>query len=125
MTEDRIVIRDLLVRGVIGINDWERQVRQDILVNLTVYADLTRAGETDLIDDTVDYKRLTKAVIAHVEASKRQTVEALAADVAAICLDQPGVVRARVRIEKPGALRFATSVGVEIERSRGELPPRD
>jgi FolB domain-containing protein len=121
MAEDRIVIRDLLVRGVIGVNEWERQVRQDILLNLVVFTDLRRAGETDDIADTVDYKKLTKKIIAHVESTARLTVEALAADVARLCLEQPGVVRARVRVEKPGALRFAQSVGVEIERGVGDV----
>ena len=116
---DSIVIKDLLVRGIIGVNDWEREVEQDILVNLTLTADLSRAGQTDDLADTVNYRTVAKKIIAHVEATERFTLEALAADIAAICLAEPGVRRARVRVEKPGALRFARSVGVEIERESG------
>jgi len=117
MPEDRIEIKDLLLRGIIGINDWEREAEQDILINITLIADLTEAGKTDSIEDTVNYRTLTKQIIRHVETSQRFTVEALAADIAGICLAQNGVARARVRVEKPGALRFARSVGVEIERA--------
>lgn len=117
MAEDRIEIKDLLLRGILGINDWEREKPQDILINLTLFTDLRVAGASDEIGDTVNYRTLTKRVIEHVESSARFTVEALAADIAGLCLEQPGVRRARVRVEKPGALRFARSVGVEIERA--------
>jgi len=116
---DLIVIKDLLLRGMIGVNDWEREVEQDILVNITLTADLSRAGQTDDLADTVNYRTVAKKIIAHVEGTQRFTLEALAADIAAICLAEPGVQRARVRVEKPGALRFARSVGVEIEREAG------
>ncbi|MGH2619687.1 MAG: dihydroneopterin aldolase [Anaerolineales bacterium] len=116
---DSIVIKDLLVRGIIGVNDWEREVEQDILVNVTLTADLSRAGQTDDLADTVNYRTVAKKIIAHVESTQRFTLEALAADIAAICLSEPGVRRTRVRVEKPGALRFARSVGVEIEREAG------
>jgi len=121
MPEDRIEIQDLLLRGVIGINDWERDKPQDILVNITLFADLRPAGSSDAIGDTVNYRTLTKQIIAHVESAGRYTVEALAADVARLCVQTPGVVRARVRVEKPGALRFARSVGVEIERTAADF----
>jgi FolB domain-containing protein len=118
---DEIQIRDLLIRGILGVNDWEREQPQDILLNLTLFADLRRAGGTDDIADTVNYRTVTKKVIAHVATAGRFTVEALAADIARICLAEPGVERVRVRVEKPGALRFARSVGVEIERSAGDM----
>jgi len=118
-TADSIFVKDLLLRGIIGVNDWEREVEQDILVNLTLTADLSRAGQTDDLADTVNYRTVTKKIIAHVEGAQRFTLEALAADIAAICLAEPGVRRAWVRVEKPGALRFARSVGVEIERESG------
>jgi FolB domain-containing protein len=117
--DDLIVIKDLLLRGVIGVNDWEREVEQDILVNVTLTADLSRAGQTDDLGDTVNYRTVAKKIIAHVEGTQRFTLEALAADIAAICLAEAGVRRTRVRVEKPGALRFARSVGVEIEREAG------
>ncbi|MGH2606012.1 MAG: dihydroneopterin aldolase [Anaerolineales bacterium] len=121
MAEDRIEIHDLLVRGILGTNDWERENKQDILIQLTLFTDLSRAGASDSIDDTVNYRTVTKEVIAHVEASARFTIEALAADLAAVCLSHRGVRRVRIRVEKPGALRFARSVGVEIEREAGGL----
>jgi FolB domain-containing protein len=117
MGEDRIEIKDLLLRGIVGINDWERKNRQDILINITLFGDLSPSGESDDIADTINYRTVTKKIIEHVENSQRFTVEALAADIARICLGEVGVGRARVRVEKPGALRFARSVGVEIERS--------
>ena len=121
MPEDRIEIKDLLLRGILGINDWEREKPQDILLNITLFTDLGAAGVSDRIEDIVNYRSLTKQVIEHVEGSARFTVEALAADVARICLADTRVARVRVRVEKPGALRFARSVGVEIERSAGDL----
>jgi FolB domain-containing protein len=117
MEEDRIDIHDLLLRGIIGINDWEREKQQDILINISLFGDFRSAGDSDDIADTINYRTVTKKVIKHVETSKRFTVEALASDIARICLEETGAQRARVRVEKPGALRFARSVGVEIERS--------
>ncbi|MBL8062363.1 MAG: dihydroneopterin aldolase [Anaerolineales bacterium] len=117
---DKVFIKDLLVRGVIGIRDWEREVEQDILINVTVYTDTVRAAETDNIADCVDYSALAKKVRAHAETVKRLTVEALANDLAKICLETPLVRKAVVRVEKPGAVRFAKSVGVEVERKRDE-----
>ena len=115
---DQVFIRDLSARGIIGINDWEREKPQEILINITLFADLSRAGQTDDIADCVNYRTVAKKIQAHAETAQRLTVEALAADLAQICLEEPGVQIARVRVEKPGAVRFARSVGVEIERSR-------
>ena len=117
---DKVIIKDLLVRGIIGINDWEREQPQDILINIVVMTDTRRAGQTDNIDDCVNYRTLTKSVLRHAETARRLTVEALANDISGICLEQPGVEKAIVRVEKPGAVRFAASVGVEVERSRDE-----
>jgi D-erythro-7,8-dihydroneopterin triphosphate epimerase len=115
---DRIHISDLLVRCVLGINDRERQERQDVLINLTIYADLRRAGKSDRIEDAVDYRALKKRVLAMVESSHYFLLEALADAVAELCLDHPGVHRVEVRVDKPNALRFARSVSVEIMRTR-------
>ncbi|HUI89228.1 MAG TPA: dihydroneopterin aldolase [Anaerolineales bacterium] len=117
---DKTFIKDLLVRGIIGIRDWEREKPQDILINITAYTDTRRAAETDAIADCVDYSSLAKKVQAHAETSARLTVEALANDLARICLEEEGIKKVVVRVEKPGAVRFARSVGVEIERSRNE-----
>lgn len=116
---DKLIIKDLLVRGIIGINDWEREHPQDILINIEIEADLGKAGQTDDLNHSVNYRTVAKKVIAHAESGQRLTVEALAEDIAAICLAEPGAMGARVRVEKPGAVRFATSVGAEIERKRG------
>lgn len=121
MGQDRIEISDLLLRAIIGINDWERAERQDVLLNITLFGDLRAAGESDQIEDTINYRTVTKQIIQHVESSRRFTIEALAADVARICLKEKGVARVRVRLEKPGARRFARSVGVEIERTADDL----
>jgi FolB domain-containing protein len=115
---DQIIIKDLIARGIIGVYDHEREKPQEILINITLFADLTRAGESDDLEDSVSYRTVAKRAMAHAESAKRFTVEALAADIAKICLEEPGVERVRVRVEKPGAVRFARSVGVEIERSR-------
>ena len=117
---DQVFISDLVARGIIGINDWEREKPQEILINVILYADLSKAGESDNINDCVNYRTVTKKVLAHAESVKRYTVEALAADLARICLEIPVVQKVRVRVEKPGASRFARSVGVEIERDRDE-----
>lgn len=116
---DQTFIRDLLVRGVIGLSDQERANPQDILINITLFADITRAGQSDSIDDCVNYRTVAKKVIAHAEKAARYTVEALASDIARLCLEDERVQKVCVRVEKPGAVRFARSVGVEIERSRG------
>lgn len=120
MPEDHIIIRDLLVRGIIGVNDWEREQKQDILINLTLYTDMRAAGHSDSMDDCLNYRTLTKQIIAYVEGAAHYTVEALATAIARICIEG-GAVRAIVRVEKPGALRFARSVGVEIERSAADF----
>ncbi len=117
---DKTFIKDLLVRGIIGIRDWEREKAQDILINVTVFSDASRAGETDDINDCVDYSALSKKIQTHAETAKRLTVEALASDLAKICLGVPLVKKVIVRVEKPGAVRFAKSVGVEIERKRDD-----
>jgi len=117
---DKVIIKDLLVRGIIGVNDWERKRAQDILINVTLFTDTRRAAETDNIADCVNYSTMSKRIQAHAESAERLTVEALANDLAKICLADKGVHRVILRVEKPGAVRFAKSVGVEIERSRDE-----
>lgn len=119
MSSDHIFVRDLLVRGIVGINDWEREARQDILINLELEHDLSVAAASDDITDALNYRTLTKEVVAYVEGSSHYLVERLAEEIARICLAH-GARAARVRVEKPGALRFAESVGVEIVRRREE-----
>ena len=117
---DKVIIKNLLARGIIGVNDWERKRAQNILINITMFTDTHRAGETDNLEDCINYSTMSKKLLAHAESINRLTVEALANDLARICLEERGVQRVIVRVEKPGAVRFAESVGVEIERSRDE-----
>ena len=118
---DRIVIRDLLVRGIVGINPDERTKPQDVLVNVTMWADTRAAAVSDDIGDAVNYRTVAKAIIAHVEEGAPMLVERLAAELAALCFEaDPRVQEVEVTVEKPGALRFARSVGVAIRRKRDE-----
>jgi len=116
---DRILIEDLHLRGIIGIHDWEREKKQDILINIEMEADCRAAGASDDFKDAVDYRAVTKRTIALVEGSAYFLVERLAEEIAKICLEDPRVSMARVRVEKPGAVRFSRSVGVEVVRRRG------
>ncbi len=116
MTPDRIIITDLLVRGIVGVNDWEREKKQDILVNLELERDTRAAGESDDVSEVLNYRTLTKRIIEHVESARPYLVEALAHQIARIAVLELGADKAIVRVEKPGALRFAQSVGVQIER---------
>lgn len=115
---DRILIRDLMVRCIVGINEDERREEQDVRINIVLYAGLRPAGRSDRIEDAVDYRSIKKRVVAMVQGSSYFLVEALAEAVASLCLEDRRVLAVRVRIEKPGALRFARSVGVEITRRR-------
>jgi FolB domain-containing protein len=117
---DKIVIKDLLLRGIIGINEDERINEQDILINVVMIADTRPAAESDDIAQAVNYRTITKRIIAHVTDSSDFLVEKLVEDIARIIIIDFEVERAIVRVEKPGALRFAKSVGVEIERSRSD-----
>ena len=117
MPTDQIQIHDLLLRCIVGINPEERVKKQDVIVNLTLFADMRQAGHSDDIEDAVNYKTLTKRVIDHVEQSEYFLVEKLAHSIAEIAVNEFGVERAIVSLEKPGALRFARSVGVVIDRT--------
>ena len=118
---DQVFINDLIARGIIGVNEWEREKPQEISINIVLFADLHKAGSSDNIQDSVNYRTVAKMVLAHAETAQRQTVEALATDIARLCLEQPGVQQVRVRVEKPGAVRFSRTVGIEIERSKENL----
>jgi len=115
---DKVFIKDIHARGIIGINDWEREKPQDILINIDLYTEVRKQAANDNISECIDYSNVKKKVMHHAETAKRFTVEALAEDIARLCLEDPRVLKTTVRVEKPGAVRFAQSVGVEIERSR-------
>jgi FolB domain-containing protein len=118
---DKVIIKDLLVRGIIGINPDERVKKQDILVNLVLYTDIRHAAETDDIADAANYKLITKRVMEYAESSQHLLVERLVTEIARLIMTEFPVSRARVRVEKPGALRFTRSVGVEIDRRREDF----
>ena len=115
---DKVVIKNLLARGIIGVYDWEREKPQEILINITLFGDLSQAGESDDINNSINYKTVAKGAQNLAENCQRLTVEALAHDIANFCLETPCVEKVSVRVEKPGAVRFAESVGVEIERTK-------
>jgi FolB domain-containing protein len=116
MTMDKIIISDLMLRCIIGINPDERINKQDVLINLTLYTDFSKSIESEDIEDTVNYKKLKLDIMALVEGSSFLLVEKLASAVSDCCLGYKGVKAVLVKVEKPTALRFARSVGVEIFR---------
>lgn len=115
---DKVFIRDLKARGILGIHDWERVTPREIVINVTMFVDTRRAAKSDDIADCVDYSATAKKIRAHAESAARMTVEALANDIATLCLESPRVKKAIVRVDKPGAVPDAESVGVEVERGK-------
>lgn len=116
---DRILIHDLLVRCIIGVTPEERREKQDVIINLVLFADLGLAGRTDRVEDTIDYRMVKKEVYQTVEASSYSLLEALAEGIAQVCLAHAAIAQVEVTVEKLSALRFARSVGISITRSRG------
>ena len=114
---DRIIITDLRARCIIGVTEEERREKQDVTICHSLYADLTTAGQTDRFEDAIDYRAIKKQVLALVETSGYFLLEALAEAIAKVCLGKPGITSVTVRAEKPSALRFAQSVGIEITRA--------
>ena len=116
--KDTTFIRDLRLRARIGIGEHERRDRQDLVINIEFESDQAAAAQSDDMAHAVDYRALNKDVIALVEGNEHKLVETLAERIAQVCLKHDGVETVRVRLEKPGALRFADGVGVEIQRER-------
>ncbi len=116
---DRIHIRGLVVPGIVGIKPDERVNKQDVLVNATLWVDTRRAAQSDDIDDAVNYRTVTKAMIAHIESGSPMLVERLVAELTTICLEADERIReVEVTVEKPGALRHARSVGITVRRTK-------
>ena len=112
-----IQIKDLAVRTIIGIQDWEREKAQDILINITLEYDATKAAASDDIKDAVDYKAIKQAVIKLVESSRFNLVEKMAAEILNVAMTtDPRVEFASVMIDKPNALRFARSVSLTMSK---------
>jgi dihydroneopterin aldolase len=118
---DKIFIHALKTEAIIGIYDWERQVRQTVLIDIEISADIRKAALTDSIEDTLNYKRVAKRVLAFVEASQFHLVETLAEHVAMLILEEFGVGWVRITLSKPGAVRSSRDVGVVLDRDRGSL----
>lgn len=119
MELDQVKIVDLEVTGILGINPAERVIPQNILVNITMWADTRPAAASDAIADAVNYRTVAKAVIAHIEAGDPMLVERLVDEIAHLCFaTDDRIEEVEVSVEKPGALRQARSVGVKIRRHR-------
>ena len=113
-----IRITNLKLRTIIGINDWEREKKQEIVINIAITIDATKAAASDDIKDTIDYKTLTKRIIKEAEASSYFLLEKLCRHVLDIVLEENLAQEATVRIDKPGALRFSESVSLELTESK-------
>ena len=116
--DDKIYIRDLAIRCIIGVNVGERTEKQDVIINVILFTDTGKAGQTDALEDSVDYKKVKKAIIFLVESSEFLLIEKLADEIAKVCLDDAKVQKVDVTVDKPGALRYTRSVAVEIVRTR-------
>jgi dihydroneopterin aldolase len=113
---DIVYIRDLKIETIIGINDWEREVRQTVSLDLEMATDIRGAAASDDIEDTVDYKAVAKRIIGFVEESEFLLVEKMAERISDILREEFGIPWLRLRIGKPGAVTGAVDVGVIIER---------
>ncbi len=113
---DIIYLRDLKIETVIGIYDWEREIKQTVVLDLEMGADIKKAAATDCIEDTLDYKSVAKQVISFVGSSEYQLVETLIEKVAELIMEEFNIPWVRLTINKQGAIRGASGVGVIIER---------
>ncbi len=118
---DKIFIHALKTEAIVGIFDWERQVKQTVLIDCEFSADIAKAALSDCIDDTLNYKRVAKRVLAFVEGSQFHLIETLAEHVAMLLLAEFGVAWVRISLSKPGAIRRSRDVGVVLERNREDL----
>ena len=117
MNVDLVFIEDLRIQTVIGVFDWEREITQTVSLDLQMAFDISSAGKSDDIADTLDYKAVSKRLIEFVEASQFQLVEALAEHCANIVLAEFPVTWLQLKLSKPGAVRGSSAVGVIIERA--------
>ncbi|MGI9247401.1 MAG: dihydroneopterin aldolase [Woeseiaceae bacterium] len=115
---DRIFLNELKVDTVIGIWEWERKIRQTVVIDLEMSADIAKAASTDSVEDTLNYKSVAKRIQGFVADSSFQLVETLAEQIAVIIRDEFDVEWVKVRVNKPGAIRGSRDVGVVIERGR-------
>ncbi len=123
MSEDRILLEGLSTECLIGFIDWERRVRQTVVIDLEMPCDCARAAASDDVVDTVDYKKVAKRVLGWVQASEFHLIETLAHRLALLLLQEFPLAWIRIRIAKPGAIRHSRDVAVSVERTRADLPP--
>ncbi len=114
----KIRVTNLRLRTIIGIYDWERTAKQDIIVNIIMTFDATKATQNDDLNDTVDYNAITKKITKEIEASGFFLLEKLADVILNIIMESPLVNEASVRVDKPNALHFADSVSIELSKQR-------
>ena len=119
-----IRITDLTLEAIIGINSWERTTKQEVILNIALDFDSSKAAKSDNIKDTVDYKSLKKSIMTLVESSQFMLLERLVERVLDLIMKDPKVTLATVRIDKPRALRFAKSVSIESSRSKTTQSPK-
>lgn len=121
LSGDRIFLRGLTAECIIGFIDWERLVKQTVVVDIELPVDCAQAAASDEVADTVDYKRVAKRVVSYIEASEFKLVETLAHRLAVLLLEEFGLQWVRLSLNKPGAIRNSRDVGVMIERHRADL----
>jgi 7,8-dihydroneopterin aldolase/epimerase/oxygenase len=124
LAPDRIFLRGLAIDCIIGFIDWERRVKQTVVIDLEMTVDCRRAALHDAVADTLNYKTVAKRLISFVEGSSFNLVETLVERIATVILDEFGVAWVRVTVSKPGAIRGSRDVGVTIERTRADLTTR-
>ena len=115
---DKIYVEDLRVKATIGIFDWEKKIKQEVSISYEIPHDNKKAAEIDAIEATTDYKSITKAIIAFVENNKFELVETFAERIAELVIKDFNISEIRLRVSKPGALRYSKDVGVIIERNK-------
>jgi len=118
---DKIFIHALKTETIVGIFDWERQVKQTVVMDIEFSADIAKAALSDSIDDTLNYKGVAKRVLAFVDESSFHLVETLAEHIAMLILEEFGVSWVSIALSKPGAIRSSRDVGVKLERTRSDL----
>ena len=115
---DKIYVEDLRVKATIGIFDWEKKIKQDVSISYEIPHDNVKAAKADAIEATTDYKSITKGIISFVENNKFELVETFAEKIAEMVIKDFNIDEIRLRVSKPGALRFSKDVGVIIERDK-------
>jgi dihydroneopterin aldolase len=113
---DTIFLRDLEVNATIGIFEWEKRIKQKVRIDLEMGTDIAKAAASDAIEDTLDYKSISKRIIQFVEDSRYELIETMIEKVSEILLNEFNIPWVKVTISKPGAVRGSRDVGITIER---------